>query len=117
MTTTLLTSQTSPRDVQADAIIIGVVQGPGGPLPAPGAEDVDLAMDGGLAATLSVLGAAGKAEERDVRMGQQQGSDWVVEQGLAPGDIVVVDGTQKLKAGTPVQVQPLPTTDTEAHTS
>jgi len=64
-----------------------------------------------------VVDAAGKAEERDVRMGQQQGSDWVVEQGLAPGDIVVVDGTQKLKAGTPVQVQPLPTTDTEAHTS
>ncbi len=62
-----------------------------------------------------VVDAAGKAEERDVRMGQQQGSDWVVEHGLAPGDIVVVDGTQKLKAGTPVQVQPLPTSDTEAH--
>jgi membrane fusion protein (multidrug efflux system) len=50
-------------------------------------------------------------------MGQQQGSDWVVEQGLAPGDVVVVDGTQKLKAGTPVQVQPLPTADSEAHAS
>src|ERR1700675_1500590 len=46
--------------------------------------------------------------QRDVKMGQQQGSDWVVEEGLAPGDIVVVDGTQKLKAGTPVQSQPLP---------
>ena len=60
---TLLTSQTSPRDVQADAIVIGVVQGPGGPLPAPGADDVDQALDGGLAATLSVLGATGRAEE------------------------------------------------------
>jgi len=60
---TLLTSQTSPRDVQADAIVIGVVQGPGGPLPAPGSGDVDQALDGGLAATLSVLGATGRAEE------------------------------------------------------
>jgi leucyl aminopeptidase len=60
---TLLSSQTSPRDVQADAIVIGVVQAPGGPLPAPGAEDVDQALGGSLAATLSVLGATGKAEE------------------------------------------------------
>jgi leucyl aminopeptidase len=60
---TLLTSQTAARDAQADAIVIGVVQGPDGPLPAPGAEDVDQALDGGLAATLSVLGATGKAEE------------------------------------------------------
>ena len=60
---TLLTSQTSPRQVQADAIVIGVVQGPDGPLPAPGAQDVDQALDGSLAATLSVLGATGRAEE------------------------------------------------------
>ena len=63
MTTTLLTSQTSARDTHADAIIIGVVQGPGGPVPAPGAEDIDSALDGTLAATLAALGATGKAEE------------------------------------------------------
>jgi membrane fusion protein (multidrug efflux system) len=34
-------------------------------------------------------------------------ADWVVEAGLAPGDVVVVDGTQKLKPGTPVRVEPL----------
>jgi membrane fusion protein (multidrug efflux system) len=50
---------------------------------------------------------AGKAQQRDVKMGQQQGNDWVVEAGLAPGDVVVVDGTQKLKPGTPVRVEPL----------
>jgi leucyl aminopeptidase len=60
---TLLTSQTPAREADADAIIIGVVKGPDGPLPAPGAEEVDAAFDGGLAATLSVLGATGKAEE------------------------------------------------------
>jgi membrane fusion protein (multidrug efflux system) len=50
---------------------------------------------------------AGKAQQRDVKMGQQQGNDWVVEAGLAPGDVVVVDGTQKLKPGMPVRVEPL----------
>jgi len=60
---TLLTSQTSARDTEADAIIVGVVQGSGGALPAPGAEDVDAALDDSLAATLSVLGATGNAEE------------------------------------------------------
>src|SRR6266852_4586364 len=62
-TMTVLTSQTSARDTEADAIIVGVVQGSGGALPAPGAEDVDAALDDSLAATLSVLGATGKAEE------------------------------------------------------
>ena len=49
----------------------------------------------------------GKAQQRDVKMGQQQGNDWVVEAGLKPGDVVVVDGTQKLKVGMAVQVQPI----------
>ena len=60
----------------------------------------------------------GKAQPRDVKMGPQLGSEWVVEQGLSPGDVVVVDGTQKLKAGVRVQAQPLAQTavaSTEAH--
>ena len=63
VTTTLHTSQESPRDAKADAIIIGVAQGPDGPVPAPGAEDVDAALGGNLAETLAALGATGKAEE------------------------------------------------------
>jgi leucyl aminopeptidase len=63
VTVSLLTSQTSARDAQADAVIIGVVQGTDGPLAGPGAEDVDAALGGGLAGTLSALGATGKAEE------------------------------------------------------
>jgi membrane fusion protein, multidrug efflux system len=54
-----------------------------------------------------IVDPAGKAQQRDVKMGQQQGNDWVVEAGLAPGDVVVVDGTQKLKPGMPVRVEPL----------
>jgi leucyl aminopeptidase len=63
VTTTLQISQSAPRDVQADAIIIGVIQGPDGPLPAPGAEDVDAALGGSLAETLAALGATGRQDE------------------------------------------------------
>lgn len=54
-----------------------------------------------------IVDNAGAAQQRDVTMGQQQGSDWVVEQGLKPGDVVVVDGVQKLRPGMRVQAQPL----------
>jgi len=63
VTTTLRTSQESPRDAKADAIIVGVAQGPDGPVPAPGAEEVDAALGGNLAETLAALGATGNAEE------------------------------------------------------
>jgi membrane fusion protein, multidrug efflux system len=54
-----------------------------------------------------IVDNTGAAQQRDVTMGQQQGSDWVVEQGLKPGDVVVVDGVQKLRPGMRVQAQPL----------
>ena len=63
MTTTLHASQESAREAQADAVVIGVIQGPDGPLLAPGAEDVDAALGGTLTETLTALGATGKAEE------------------------------------------------------
>jgi leucyl aminopeptidase len=63
VTATLRTSQESPRAARADAIIIGVTQGPDGLRLAPGAEDVDAALGGKLAETLAALGATGQAEE------------------------------------------------------
>ncbi|HTS96352.1 MAG TPA: leucyl aminopeptidase [Streptosporangiaceae bacterium] len=63
MTTTLRTSQETPRDTSADAIVIAVAQGPDGPQPGPGAEDVDAALGGTLSGTLGALGATGKPEE------------------------------------------------------
>jgi leucyl aminopeptidase len=61
VTTTLRTSQEPAGDDRSDAIIVGVVEGQDGPLPAPGAEEV--ALDGQLAQTLRTLGASGKPEE------------------------------------------------------
>jgi leucyl aminopeptidase len=40
-----------------------VTEGPDGPVPAPGTDDVDAALGGTLAETLGTLGATGKAEE------------------------------------------------------
>jgi leucyl aminopeptidase len=62
-TNPLTTSTDSARSAAADALIVGVVQGPDGPILAPGAEDADAALDGTLATTLTALGAAGKQDE------------------------------------------------------
>jgi leucyl aminopeptidase len=63
VTTTLQTSQEAPRDARADVIVIGVTEGPDGPVPAPGADDINAALGGNLAEMLGTLGATGKAEE------------------------------------------------------
>jgi leucyl aminopeptidase len=63
VTTTLSISTSAPRSIDADAVVIGVIRGPDGPLLAPGAADLDEALGGGLAATLATLGATGQAEE------------------------------------------------------
>jgi leucyl aminopeptidase len=57
MTVTLLTSQSTPTATDADALVIGVFQGPDGPVPALDVDDID------LMAALTALGAAGKPEE------------------------------------------------------
>ena len=63
MTTTLRTSQETPREAHADAIVIAVAKSADGPLLAPGGHDVDAALGGRLAQTLAALGATGEAEE------------------------------------------------------
>ncbi len=57
--TALTLSASSAASLRVDAVVVGVAAGPKGPVLAPGAEAVDLAFDGGLAATLETLGATG----------------------------------------------------------
>jgi membrane fusion protein (multidrug efflux system) len=40
-----------------------------------------------------------------VKVGEQNGANWIIESGLNPGDRVVAEGTQKVKAGTVVTPQ------------
>ena len=55
---------------------------------------------------LGIVGADGKAEIRPVKVGDRVGTDWVISSGLKPGEKVVVEGLQKLKAGAPVVAKP-----------
>ena len=48
----------------------------------------------------------GKAEIRPVTVGQREGSDWVITSGLKEGETVIVEGSQKVRAGVPVQATP-----------
>jgi membrane fusion protein (multidrug efflux system) len=54
-----------------------------------------------------IVDAEGKAQQREVHMGLRVGGDWQVQQGLKPGEVVIVDGVQRLKPGTPVKATPL----------
>jgi membrane fusion protein (multidrug efflux system) len=54
-----------------------------------------------------IVDAEGKAQQREVHMGLRVGGDWQVQQGLKSGDVVIVDGVQRLKPGTPVKATPL----------
>jgi membrane fusion protein (multidrug efflux system) len=66
-------------------------------------------------ALVMVVGAGDKAEERQVTAARVIGNDWLITEGLAPGDRVIVDGLQKIRAGSevrPVQIER--TSDTAA---
>ena len=50
-----------------------------------------------------VVGPDGKVEVRTVRVSRAIGDKWLVEEGLAAGDKVIVEGLQKIRPGAPVQ--------------
>jgi membrane fusion protein, multidrug efflux system len=49
-----------------------------------------------------IAGADGKAHVATVTLGSQIGDNWLVENGVASGDKVIVDNLQKLREGAPV---------------
>jgi membrane fusion protein (multidrug efflux system) len=51
-----------------------------------------------------VIDKEGKAEFQPIIVGQWYGKEWFVDQGLAGGETVVVDGALKLRAGVPVKI-------------
>jgi len=55
---------------------------------------------------LGIVGPGGIAEIRPVKVGARDGKDWVIASGLKPGEQVVVEGVQKIKAGSPVVAKP-----------
>jgi membrane fusion protein (multidrug efflux system) len=49
----------------------------------------------------------GKAERRDLVMGEWYGDRWIVEKGIGPGEAVIVDGVQGLTPGRSVTPSPV----------
>jgi multidrug efflux system membrane fusion protein len=76
-------------DVRRDAVVV----------PAPAIQR------GPQGAFVFVVKADQTVEVRPVTVGPTAGADAVVESGVAAGEVVVVDGTDKLRAGSSVRVQ------------
>jgi RND family efflux transporter MFP subunit len=55
---------------------------------------------------VAVVGSDHKVSMRAVKPGQTVGTMWVIDEGLKPGEQVVVEGLQKLRDGTLVTPEP-----------
>ena len=53
---------------------------------------------------LWIMDANGKAQVRNVEVGEWQGDNWFINKGLSPGDKVITDGIMRLAKGVPVKV-------------
>ena len=56
--------------------------------------------------SVMVVGTDGKVAPRPVKVGTAQGSQWVILDGLMPGEMVMADGFQKLRGNAPVKPVP-----------
>jgi membrane fusion protein, multidrug efflux system len=55
---------------------------------------------------VAVVGPDNKVDIRPVKVAERIGSDWIIAEGLKPGETVVAEGTQKLKPGIQVTTKP-----------
>ncbi len=55
---------------------------------------------------LAVIDAEDKATLRPVKVGPKTGSDWVIDEGVKPGERVVAEGIQKVRDGVKVVAKP-----------
>ncbi len=58
------------------------------------------------AQSVLTVGPDNKVLVRNVVLGERTGANWIVEQGLKPGDRVIVDGLMTLGPGAPVNPEP-----------
>jgi membrane fusion protein (multidrug efflux system) len=53
--------------------------------------------------SVMTIDAEGKVAPRPVKLGGMAGTDWIVTEGLKPGDKVIVSGLQKVRPGAPAK--------------
>src|SRR5271163_210439 len=57
---------------------------------------------------VAVVGSDNKADIRTVTVGDRSGTQWVISEGLKPGERVIAEGVQKVHAGAQVDPKPFP---------
>jgi len=65
-------------------------------------------LEGPQGKILLVVDDKGMAQPRPVQVGEWAGEDWVISDGLKPGERVIVDGVVKVRPGMPVKVAETP---------
>lgn len=55
---------------------------------------------------VGVVGNDNKVEIRPVKVGERVGTQWIVDEGLKPGEKVVAEGVQRVNAGMTVNPKP-----------
>ncbi len=64
-------------------------------------------QQGPTGSVVFVVGQGDIAEVRPVSVATWEGSQWLIEEGLRPGERIVVDGIQRIMPGAPVQPVPV----------
>jgi RND family efflux transporter MFP subunit len=54
---------------------------------------------------LAVVGSDNKVSIRPVTVGERVGEAWIIESGVKPGELVIVEGLQKVQGGSTVQIK------------
>jgi len=67
--------------------------------------------------SVALVDASNKVAFRTVKVGPRVGSLWVIEEGLKPGEHVVVEGLQRIQEGMTVVAKPAPAAAAEADAS
>jgi membrane fusion protein, multidrug efflux system len=55
---------------------------------------------------VALVGQENKVEIRSVKVGDRVGPLWVIEEGIKPGDRVIVEGAQKVRDGQLIKPTP-----------
>ena len=52
---------------------------------------------------LAVVGEGNKVSIRSVKVGDRSGENWIIQDGVKPGEMVIVEGLQKVRDGSVVR--------------
>jgi membrane fusion protein (multidrug efflux system) len=55
---------------------------------------------------VAVVGPENKVDVRPVQVGERIGSDWIISEGLKPGESVIAEGNQKVRSTMVVNPKP-----------